>query len=278
MNRKVSATSLGLLLSILLGLFPIPAAAMDQSGGPITPVITVSPSIFPIGGSCSLFLSVTNGGTQQNKNIQTGDAFKFTFGAASGTGFTLESAVLVNSSSLNAGEFGVVIDLANKQVKVAYQGATKPFPSGDIFSIKVSFVAPNQIGAGKITAEGPVNSRYAAATPIYTTISFADFPTGPKGETGPAGPVGPAGPQGVQGQAGPQGSQGDTGATGPQGPQGPQGPPGVGLNPLQVATLRWYEANQTGLDFPVGTDPRAVAFDGANILVANSDSGTVSKR
>ena len=98
----------------------------DQSGSSIIPVVTVSPSIFPIGESSSLFLSVTNGNAQQGKNIQIGDAFKFTFGAASGTGFTLKSAVLVNSSSLNAGDFGVAVDLANKRVTVTYIGATKP--------------------------------------------------------------------------------------------------------------------------------------------------------
>ena len=113
MNRKVSATCLGVLLSLVLALSPT-TAALAQSGSSIIPVVTVSPSIFPIGEISSLFLSVTNGNTQQNRNIEEGDAFKFTFGAESGTGVALESAVLVNSSSLDARDFDVVIDLANK--------------------------------------------------------------------------------------------------------------------------------------------------------------------
>jgi hypothetical protein len=48
-------------------------------------------------------------------------------------------------------------------------------------------------------------------------------------------------------------------------------------NPNQVAILRWYAANQTA-DFPVGTNPAGVAFDGANVWVANDGSNTVSKR
>ena len=48
-------------------------------------------------------------------------------------------------------------------------------------------------------------------------------------------------------------------------------------NPLQVALLRWYEASEAGNDFPVGDEPEGVAFDGANIWVANSDDDTVSK-
>jgi hypothetical protein len=48
-------------------------------------------------------------------------------------------------------------------------------------------------------------------------------------------------------------------------------------NPNQVAILRWYAANQTA-DFPVGNSPYGVAFDGANIWVANTGSNTVSKR
>lgn len=42
MNRKVSATWLGVLLSILLALSP--TAALAQSGSSNTPVVTVSPS------------------------------------------------------------------------------------------------------------------------------------------------------------------------------------------------------------------------------------------
>jgi DNA-binding beta-propeller fold protein YncE len=48
------------------------------------------------------------------------------------------------------------------------------------------------------------------------------------------------------------------------------------LNPLQVATLRWYGAISS-LQFPVETGPEAVAFDGANIWVANSGSNSVTK-
>ncbi len=48
-------------------------------------------------------------------------------------------------------------------------------------------------------------------------------------------------------------------------------------NPLQIATLRWYEAIQSGADFAVGTNPVGIAFDGANIWVANFDSNNVTK-
>jgi outer membrane lipoprotein-sorting protein len=47
-------------------------------------------------------------------------------------------------------------------------------------------------------------------------------------------------------------------------------------NPNQVAILRWYAANQTA-DFPVGSSPFGVAFDGANIWVTNSNSNNVTK-
>ena len=48
-------------------------------------------------------------------------------------------------------------------------------------------------------------------------------------------------------------------------------------NPLQVATLRWYEAIQSGPDFATGITPIGVAFDGANMWVTNSGSATVTK-
>lgn len=49
------------------------------------------------------------------------------------------------------------------------------------------------------------------------------------------------------------------------------------VNTLEVALLRWYPANQSGASFAVGTGPRGIAFDGANIWVANYGSDSVSK-
>jgi len=49
------------------------------------------------------------------------------------------------------------------------------------------------------------------------------------------------------------------------------------VNPQQVALLRWYGVNQAGNQFSVGTSPNAIAFDGANIWVANWGSSTVTK-
>src|ERR1700745_1204336 len=47
-------------------------------------------------------------------------------------------------------------------------------------------------------------------------------------------------------------------------------------NPLQIATLHWYQANRT-TRFAVGTNPFGLAFDGANIWVANNGSDNVTK-
>ena len=112
-----------------------------------------------------------------------------------------------------------------------------------------------------------------------TGATGAQGPPGPKGDTGatgaqglqgPKGDTGATGAQGPQGAAGPPGPKGDTGATGPQGPAGPAG--GVALKQLKAALLQWYRQ-----DFAVGTAPRAIAFDGANIWVANSGSDNVTE-
>ena len=79
---------------------------------------------------------------------------------------------------------------------------------------------------------------------------------------------------------GPQGEQGLQGAPGPAGPPGPEGlarSPGIAVNPSQVAILRWYPFNISGIAFQTGTNPKALAFDGANIWVANSGDTTVTK-
>ena len=47
-------------------------------------------------------------------------------------------------------------------------------------------------------------------------------------------------------------------------------------NPLKIALLHWYRANETAR-FPVGNEPYGVCFDGANIWTANFGDGTVMK-
>jgi hypothetical protein len=94
------------------------------------------------------------------------------------------------------------------------------------------------------------------------------------GATGPEGPQGPTGPQGAQGPEGPTEA---TGPAGPQGPIGPAGPAGGGVNPLQVALLRWYEANQTGISAPVDPGPYGATFDGIFIWVVSLENNTVTQ-
>jgi YVTN family beta-propeller protein len=48
------------------------------------------------------------------------------------------------------------------------------------------------------------------------------------------------------------------------------------VNPQRVATLHWYAAGTTAA-FPTGTTPQGVAYDGANMWVANWGDNTVSE-
>ena len=92
---------------------------------------------------------------------------------------------------------------------------------------------------------------------VVTFVATQTF----NGTQGPAGPAGPTGPAGA------------TGATGPAGPQGPQAPAGgVSLAAMRAALLQWYP--QT---FSVGQGPFGVAFDGANIWVANNEANSITE-
>jgi hypothetical protein len=87
---------------------------------------------------------------------------------------------------------------------------------------------------------------------------------------------------GPQGPAGPQGPQGTIGATGATGAQGPQGPAGACLNPLQIATLRWYGCLQNGKSIntptfnPTFTQPYGMAFDGSSVWIVNNGSNSIT--
>ena len=100
---------------------------------------------------------------------------------------------------------------------------------------------------------------------------------GVTGDTGPQGPQGVTGPQGPQGVTGPQGPQGAPGPQGAQGETGPAGSTGVGLNPLQIALLRWFNTNMGFSAITVGSLPHALAYDGTNMWVANNGSNTIAR-
>jgi YVTN family beta-propeller protein len=128
--------------------------------------------------------------------------------------------------------------------------------------------------AGATGATGPAGAP-GPAGPAGAT--GATGPAGAKGDKGDAGAVGPQGLQGIDGPVGPAGATGPGGLTGARGATGSSGPSGVGLNLNHIATLRWYTANQTNNTFPVGNTPQAIAFDGANIWVANAGSQDVTR-
>jgi hypothetical protein len=223
-----------IIILILVLIFTVPGISFAQSNTAITPVVSISPGVFPFGQRSSFFIIITNGNLLSTANILNGDSFSFTFGPASGSGITLEGPIMVNSSTFRVLDFGVVLSASN-QVTNTYQGVNRQFRAGESFALKLSLVAPSGIGSGRVIAQGPevkIGGRYNEMLAAITAISFVDFATGPKGDkgdTGPQGPIGVTGPQGVagpqgvpgpQGVAGPQGVQGATGATGPQGIQG----------------------------------------------------------
>lgn len=50
------------------------------------------------------------------------------------------------------------------------------------------------------------------------------------------------------------------------------------INPLRVATLQWYQANQTGFTFPTGVGSQEIAFDGTNTWVLSKNPDQLWKR
>jgi YVTN family beta-propeller protein len=106
---------------------------------------------------------------------------------------------------------------------------------------------------------------------LKISATVAQGPAGPRGATGPTGPQGSPGPVGL------------TGSLGPTGPPGPPGPPGASINPLQIALLRWWSADQVASFTNVSNpsydfnEPTALAFDGQHIWVVNNGGLSVTE-
>jgi hypothetical protein len=255
-----------MLFGFALLISPLRVAA--QINASITPVVTVLPATFPINETCNTLIVISNGNPTSGKSIQNGDSFRITFTSVSS--LQLESPVLVNSSSLNASDFGMSINAASRQLTITYTGSSKVFRPGDSFGVKVSFVTPNQVGAGRITVEGfYLKSSYNDMLPPYTQISFVDFATGPQGEKGDKGDKGDMGAQGPQGDKGdtglqgPKGEKGDKGDTGNQGPKGDTGAQGVQgpVGPMGPGGMRGFRAFTSSTPFTVPEGVTVIAVE-----------------
>jgi hypothetical protein len=126
---------------------------------------------------------------------------------------------------------------------------------------------------GNVTLQAGANITITpdGANALTISATVAEGPAGPRGLQGPAGPTGPQGPIGL------------TGSHGPTGPPGPPGPPGASINPLQIALLRWWDADQVASftnDLNPSYDfegPSALAFDGQHIWVVNNEGLSVTE-
>ena len=287
------------LLSLaMLTLLITPPSALAQSQSTNNVACSITPTLFTAGQPSSAILCVSSTGATAHA-LQPGDNFKFTIPASIGIVTSFVNPPYVSSSTLAPTDFSVAFGANNNEIVIKFNGAAKTFANADSVCVRVNFTASPQVGSGSIILSGGINFVVKAALP-YATAAIVNFPTGPAGPQGPqgpqgaVGPQGPAGPQGATGSIGPQGPagqegvqgiqgpRGDTGATGPTGPQGPegrQGPAGAsGPNPLQVAMLRWYNANQSGLTRSLPAAAKAMVFDGANIVVSLSNGKLVSLR
>jgi IPT/TIG domain len=143
-------------------------------------------------------------------------------------------------------------------------GNQQPVVNLGATSLVVTSFSPTAITANLPAGLAPGSYHLTVvAGGVFPRVGFLDLTVGNVGPQGPAGHPGPQGPQGPQGP------------TGRQGVPGFARPAGLAINPLQVALLKW--APYSGVTFPVESGPFGIAFDGANIWVANSGSNSVTE-
>src|SRR5262245_65671732 len=118
-------------------LFPaIPALADDDEANfQITPVVSVAPNLFPVGRLSDTFVCISNGNPSSTTSIQAGDVFKLTFDPSIGVVTTVATAVMVNSSNLQAADFSASLGSEPNQIIISYIEVSKRFVPGDSFCV-----------------------------------------------------------------------------------------------------------------------------------------------
>jgi len=247
--RKMILTTIQFIALAGTVLFPLGASAQSNA----SVAFSITPNLFSAGQQASAFLSISSTGVPLPAALQTGDKFYFGISPSIGTVTSFVTPVVVNSSTLMPGDFSVAFGSSDNQIVITYNSAGKTFGYGDSICVRVNFTASAQAGSGDITFQSRFTHVVNGIGP-FTSVTIVNFATGP------------AGPQGAQGPQGPQGQQGLQGVPGA----------GIGFNPLQVATLRWYNSTTTTFAFPVnnGTHAQELAFDGSSMWVSGDTTVT----
>lgn len=182
--------------ALLLTLGAAPVALAQSSGSAVT--FSVNPTLFSAGQPASAFLCTSFNGLS-HQNLSHGQTFTYTFASSIGALTSVSTPVTVNSTTLTASDFSVVVDTPNHRVVVTYiNTVAKVFGYGDSICAKVNFTAAAAPASGDVSLSSPFTSAVNGALP-FITVSIVDFVTGPAGAPGPAGPPGPQGPGGVRG-------------------------------------------------------------------------------
>src|SRR6266550_1508007 len=163
---------------LLLTLFACAASAQtDSQTSKIVPAYSVAPSVFQIGQTPNVLLSLTNQNPSAVEQLQPGDVFTFTLGVPGAAFSGADASAVVNSSSFLQSDFSIWMGPGPNQVQITYLGPSAPFPVGDTIAVKTTVIS-SRVGAGTLSLQAPAD-RYVAAQSPPLNISSVDFPVAP---------------------------------------------------------------------------------------------------
>jgi hypothetical protein len=161
----------------------VASAQTDGQSDKIVPAYSVAPSVFQIGQTPNVLLSLTNQNPNAAQQLQPGDVFTFTLGVPGGAFSAVGASAVVNSTSFRQADFTTSMGPNPNQVQITYLGPPVSFPVGDTIAVETT-VTSSQVGAGAVSLQTPPD-RYAAAPSQQLNISAVDFRWRPRVQLGP---------------------------------------------------------------------------------------------
>ncbi|KAF0239777.1 MAG: hypothetical protein FD167_4324, partial [bacterium] len=182
--------SLFMLLSLLL--CPLWAINSQAQVNGVVPEVTVEPGILQVNQSTSAIVTISNVGSINT--IPTNASFELTFSTAFGSITSVDPAVLLSNpspSEFMSSDFQILTVTSTGKSTIFYRGTSKPFITGDSFSIKVNFSSASTPGQGVVLLTvSNISSSFSSvfARQEVPIVSFiASGATGATGATGPTG-------------------------------------------------------------------------------------------
>ena len=140
----------------------------------IVPVMSVCPQVFPLGSTCCVVLSVTNGNTEEASDLSPGDTFLFQF---PNQAMTISGPIQVQANSTPVPPLTWQAGVEGDGLcYLRYVGPKKRLSARDLITCKLTVITGRQPIQGQVQFQGPQRDSYGTPRQLCEPLCVMESP------------------------------------------------------------------------------------------------------